>query len=182
MNELWTEQENNFRMNISGTEYEVSTHFDSSGRQSLFAGLLYCPDCGAKLHCCAAKSLKPNQEFYRCANYNFGRGTCKIHYIRNVVLEEIVLEAVSSLADYVRCYEPVFLYFLAMQNNAEHQINLKALRQSIDKGEQRIRQIDKAIEELFEANICGKITDERFIKMTASYEKEQKNLTASMEN
>lgn len=153
-----------------------------TGRRSLFAGLLYCPDCGAKPHFCAAKSLKPNQEFYRCANYNSGRGTCKIHYIRNVVLEKIVLEAVSSLADYVRCYEPVFLYFLAMQNNAEHQINLKVLRQSIDKGEQRIRQIDKAIEELFEANICGKITDERFIKMTASYEKEQKNLTASVEN
>ena len=56
------------------------------------------------------------------------------------------------------------------------------LRQSIDKSEQRIRQIDKAIEELVEANICGKITDERFIKMTASYEKEQKNLTASVEN
>lgn len=91
-----------------------------SGRQSLFAGLLYCPDCSAKLHFCAAKSLKPNQKFYRCANYNSGRGTCKIHYIRNVVLEEIVLEAVSSLADDVRCYEPVFLYFLAMQNNAEH--------------------------------------------------------------
>ena len=182
MNELWTEQGNNFRMNISGTEYEVSTHFDISGRQSLFAGLLYCPDGGAKLHFCASKSLKPNQEFYRCANYNSGRETCKIHYTCNVVLEKIVLEAVSSLADYVRCYEPVFLYFLAMQNNAEHQINLKVLRQSIVKGEQRIRQIDKAIEELFEANICGKITDERFIKMTASYEKEQKNLTASVEN
>ena len=153
-----------------------------TGRRNLFTGLLYCPDCGAKLHFCAAKSLKPNQEFYRCANYNSGRGTCKIHYICNVVLEKIVLEAVSSLADYVRCYEPVFLYFLAMQNNAEHQINLKVLRQSIDKGEQRIRQIDKAIEELVEANICGKITDERFIKMTASYEKEQKNLTASVEN
>lgn len=156
MNELWTEQGNNFRMNISGTEYEVSTHFDSNDRQSLFAGLLYCPNCGAKLHFCTAKSLKPNQKFYRCANYNSGRGTCKIHYIRNVVLEKIVLEAVSSLADYVRCYEPVFLYFLAMQNNAEHQMNLKVLRQSIDKGEQRIRQIDKAIKELFEANICGK--------------------------
>ena len=102
MNELWTEQGNNFRMNISGTEYEVSTHFDISGRQSLFAGLLYCPDGGAKLHFCASKSLKPNQEFYRCANYNSGRETCKIHYTCNVVLEKIVLEAVSSLADYVR--------------------------------------------------------------------------------
>lgn len=74
----------------------------------------------------------------------------------------------------MRCYKPVFLDFLAMQNNAEHQINLKVLRQSIDKSEQRIRQIDKAIEELFEANICEKITDERFIKMTASYEKERR--------
>lgn len=174
---------------ISEEEFEYVQEFRShkrrntrTGRRSLFAGLLYCPDCGTKLHFCTAKSLKPNQEFYRYANYNSGRRTCKIHYIRNIVLEKIVLEAVSSLADYVRCYESVFLYFLAMQNNAEHQINLKVLRQSIDKGEQRIRQIDKAIEELFEANICGKITDERFIKMTASYEKEQKNLTASVEN
>ena len=169
-------------VNFKSTTVSHKRRNTRTGRQSLFAGLLYCPDCGAKLHFCTAKSLKPNQEFYRCANYNSGRGTCKIHYIHNVVLEEIVLKAVSSLADYVRCYEPVFLYFLAMQNNAEHQINLKVLRQSIGKGEQRIRQIDKAIEELFEANICGKITDERFIKMTASYKKEQKNLTASVEN
>ena len=35
MNELWIEQENIFHMNIGGTEYEVSTRFDSSGRQSV---------------------------------------------------------------------------------------------------------------------------------------------------
>lgn len=35
MNELWTQQENTFQMNISGTEYEVSTRFDSSGKQSV---------------------------------------------------------------------------------------------------------------------------------------------------
>ena len=99
-----------------------------------------------------------------------------------MVLEEIVLEAVSGLVDYVRCYEPVFLYVLAKQNDAKHQINLKMLRQFINKGEQRIRQINKAIEELFETNISGKITDEHFIKMTDSCGKEQKNLLASVEN
>ena len=182
MNELWTEQGNNFRMNISGTEYEVSTHFDISGRQSLFAGLLYCPDGGAKLHFCASKSLKPNQEFYRCANYNSGRGICKIHYIRNVVLEKIVLEAVSSLADYVRCYEPVFLYFLAMQNNAEHQINLKVLRQSLAKASSVSGRSTRLSKNCLRPISVEKITDERFIKMTARYEKEQKNLTASVEN
>ncbi|MBC8534102.1 recombinase zinc beta ribbon domain-containing protein [Clostridiales bacterium NSJ-40] len=69
---------------------------------------MFCADCGSKLHFCAAKSLNANQENYRCANYKSGRGNCQIHYIRNVVLEKIVLEAINSLADFVRCYEPVF--------------------------------------------------------------------------
>ena len=42
--------------------------------------------------------------------------------------------------------------------------------------QQDIQAIDKAIEGLFEANISGKITDERFAKMIANYEKEQKDL------
>lgn len=142
----------------------------------MFAGLLFCPDCGAKLHFCAAKSLKPNQEFYRCANYNSGRGTCNIHYIRNVVLEQIVAEAVGSLADFVRCYEPIFLYLLAKNNTAARQSEVQKLKQVITTSERRIQAIDKAIEGLFEANISGKITDERFTKMTANYEKEQKDL------
>lgn len=147
-----------------------------TGRASLFAGLLFCPDCGAKLHFCAAKSLKPNQEFYRCANYNSGRGTCNIHYIRNVVLEQIVAEAVSDLADFVRCYEPIFLYLLAKNNTAARQAEAQRLKQTITASEQRVQTIDKAIEGLFEANISGKITDERFTKMTANYETEQKEL------
>ena len=122
-----------------------------TGRKSLFAGLLYCPDCGAKLHFCAAKSLKLNQEFYRCANYNSGRGTCDIHYIRNVVLEQIVAEAVGSLADFVRCYESVFLYLLAKNNNVARQSEVQKLKQSLATSERRIKMIDKAIEELFEA-------------------------------
>ena len=147
-----------------------------TGRKSLFAGLLYCPDCGAKLHFCAAKSLKLNQEFYRCANYNSGRGTCDIHYIRNVVLEQIVAEAVGSLADFVRCYESVFLYLLAKNNNVARQSEVQKLKQSLATRERRIKMIDKAIEELFEANISGKVSDERFVKMTDNYEKEQKEL------
>lgn len=60
----------------------------ATGKTSLFSGLVFCADCGSKLHFCAAKSLKTNQEFFRCANYKSGRGECTIHYIRNVVLEQ----------------------------------------------------------------------------------------------
>ena len=152
----------------------------ATGRKSLFSGLVFCPDCGAKLHFCAAKSLKQNQEFWRCSNYKDGRGKCKIHYIRDVVLEKIVLEAVSDLSDFIRCYEPVFLYLMAQKRSVGRQADLQTLRTTVENGERRIQQIDRAIQGLYEANMDGKITDERFMKMTESYEAEQKQLTVQL--
>ena len=149
----------------------------ATGRASLFSGLVYCPDCGAKLHFCAAKSLKRNQEFWRCSNYKDGRGTCQIHYIRDVVLERIVLEAISSLADFVKCHEPVFLYMLAKKTNAIRQKEHKRLEQAVEQGTKRIAEIDRLIEKVFEQNASGILSDERFSKMLQSYEKEQKALT-----
>lgn len=149
----------------------------ATGRASLFSGLVYCPDCGAKLHFCAAKSLKRNQEFWRCSNYKDGRGTCQIHYIRDIVLERIVLEAISSLADFVKCHEPVFLYMLAKKTNAMRQKEHKRLEQAVEQGTKRIAEIDRLIEKVFEQNASGILSDERFSKMLQSYEKEQKALT-----
>ena len=152
----------------------------ATGRKSLFSGLIFCPDCGAKLHFCAAKSLKPNQEFYRCANYKDGRGSCKIHYIRNVVLEQIVQTAVSDLADFVRNYEAVFLYMLSRKTEAEKKTELLAMRQRLTAAQSRISEIDRVISRLYEDNILGKISDERFAKMSSTYEAEQKALEAEV--
>ena len=143
---------------------------------SLFSGLLFCPDCGSKLHFCASKNLKPNQEFYRCANYKCGRGSCTIHYIRNVVLEQIVQTAVSDLADFVRCYEPVFLFMLSRKTETEKKTELNVMRQRLAAARSRITEIDRVISRLYEDNILGKISDERFSKMSATYEAEQKAL------
>ncbi len=84
----------------------------ATGRTGLFSGIAYCYDCGAKLSFCAAKSLKPNQEYYRCSNYKSNRGTCRVHYIREQVLSAIVLKAVQELAEFVQEFEPVFLYLM----------------------------------------------------------------------
>lgn len=70
----------------------------------------------------------------------------------------------------------VFLYLLAKNNNVARQSEVQKLKQSLATSERRIKMIDKAIEELFEANISGKVSDERFVKMTDNYEKEQKEL------
>lgn len=149
----------------------------ATGRTSLFSGLVFCPDCGAKLHFCAAKSLKRNQEFWRCSNYKDSRGTCQIHYIRDIVLEIIVLEAISSLADFVKCHEAVFLNMPAKKTNAIQQKEYKRLEQSVEQSSKRIAEIGRLIEKVFEQNASGVLSDECFSKILQNYEKEQKALT-----
>ncbi len=152
-----------------------------TGRQSLFSGLVYCPDCGAKLHFCAAKSLNANQEFFRCSNYKDGRGNCRIHFIRNVVLEKIVIEAISNLADFVRCYEPVFLYMAYRKHSELRLTEMKKLKLKLEKDERRIVDLDKLIEKIYEDHALGNLSDERYRKMMSSYEAEQKKLTEDVE-
>lgn len=154
----------------------------ATGKTSKFAGLLYCADCGAKLHYCAAKSLPPEKEFYRCSNYKDGHGTCKVHYIRNVVLEKIVLEAISDFVDFVRCYEPVFLYMLAKKNDSVRQAEHQRLQQFVHNGEKRIDEIDRLIESLYEDRVLRNVEDTRYQRMMQKYEKEQRELTTEVEN
>ena len=152
----------------------------ATGRKSLFSGLAYCADCGAKLHFCASKSLKRNQEFFRCSNYKDGRGNCQIHFIRDVVLERLVLEAVQGLANFVRCYEPVFLYLMETRNIATQKTDRVKLQASIDNGKRRIAEIDKLVARIYEDNVLGKLDDDRYMRMYAGYEREQKDLVKSI--
>lgn len=148
----------------------------ATGRTSLFSGLVYCPDCGAKLHFAAAKSMTRQQEHFRCANYKSGRGDCQVHFIRDIVLERIVFEAISNLADFVRCYEPVFLYLMATKNQTARKSELQKLKTKVESGKRRISELDMIISHIYEDNILGKLSDERYSRMASMYETEQKEL------
>lgn len=113
---------------------------------------------------------------YRCANYKSGRGNCQIHYIRNVVLEKIVLEAINSLADFVRCYEPVFLYLMAQKDIVSKRTETNRLKSSIESGKRRIQDLDKLIERIYEDQVLGNISAERYARMSINYENEQREL------
>lgn len=153
----------------------------ATGRRSLFSGLVYCADCGSKLHFCASKSLKKNQEFWRCSFYKDGRGTCTIHFIRDVVLEAIVKEAISELADFVRCYNSAFLYLISEKKGAESINREKSLRAKTESAKQRISDLDKLFSRIYEDNILGKLSDERYSRMANEYEAEQKRLISEVE-
>ena len=148
----------------------------ATGRESLFSGLLYCADCKSKLYFCAAKSIKPEQEFHRCSAYKENRGSCSIHFIREVVLREAILELVKRVALFIQQYEAVFLYMYAKKHNITKEVNSRNMKATIERNKRRIKELDKLIERIYEDNVLGKIPDARFSKMMANYEAEQNQL------
>ena len=151
--------------------------FTASGRTSLFSGLVYCADCGAKMYFSAGKTIKRSQEHFVCSNYKSGRGECQIHFIRDVVLERIVWEAISGLADFVRCYEPVFLYLMETRSIATQRSDRVKLQNSIEYGKKRLADLDTVIARTYADNVLGKLTDAEYMSMNAQFKAEQAELT-----
>ena len=66
-------------------------------RQGLFSGLLYCADCGSKLHFATGKNRTPEQDCYRCARYKSNTGDCTMHFIRKETLKRFVLRRIFDV-------------------------------------------------------------------------------------
>ena len=70
------------------------------------------------------------------------------------MLEQIVLTEISELADFVRCYEPVFLYLLSRKTETEKKTELNAMRQRLATASSRTTEIDRVISRLYEDISC----------------------------
>ncbi|GHU87756.1 recombinase [Clostridia bacterium] len=149
------------------------------GEMGMFSGLLFCADCGAKLYQCRANAFEKRQEHFICSTYRNNRGNCTTHTIRNVVLEEIVLRNLREAIGYVSRYESEFIREAADISLREQDRELAKKRGTLEQSEKRITELDNIIKRLYEDNISGKLTDERFIKLSGDYEREQSNLKAT---
>lgn len=147
-------------------------------RQGLFSGLLYCADCGSKLHFATGKNMTPAQDCYRCSRYKSNTGDCTMHYIREVVLRGLVLEHLRQTIAFVSAYEDEFIKLVTDRNTVEMQKQASQKRRELAQAERRIGELDRLFQRVYEDNISGKLTDERFSKLSAAYEDEQRTLTA----
>lgn len=95
------------------------------------------------------------QEHFRCSYYKSGRGECQIHFIRDVVLERIVFEAISNLSDFVRCYESVFLYLMATKKQTVRKTELQKLKNKVESGKRRISELDVIISRIYNDKYDG---------------------------
>ena len=152
------------------------------GDMGMFSGLLFCADCGGKMYLCRANHFKPEQEYYLCSTYRKDRTLCSTHSIRRVVLEEIVLRNLREAIQYVTQYEDDFVQRAADQSLRERDKELAQKKDSLAQSQKRIAELDVIIKRLYEDNISGKLSDERFIKLSRDYELEQTNLTNLVEH
>ena len=151
------------------------------GDMGMFSGLLFCADCGGKMYLCRANRFKPEQEYYLCSTYRKDRALCTTHSIRRVVLEEIVLRNLREAIQYVSQHEDDFIQQAADQSLREQNKELAQKKDDLSRSQKRIAELDVIIKRLYEDNISGKLSDERFIKLSHDYELEQMNLTNIVE-
>ena len=152
------------------------------GDMGLFSGLLYCADCGHALNLNRTKAWAREQDNYTCGLYKRKKGECTAHYIRAVVLEQLVLENLREVICFAREDTEAFVQ-QAMSHHMRAQMKEQEQdRRTLEQQERRITEIDGIIKRLDEDNISGKLADERFSKMFTDYEREQADLRDSVED
>ena len=145
-----------------------------------FAGMVYCADCGEKMYLSRRKNERPEQEHMRCSTYAKEQDRCSVHYIHTCVLNEIVLGELNKLLATVRENEDEFIQ-TAMSNSVQRKSSeLTKAKKTLKQAEKRIAELDKLFTRLYEDNVLGRLSDERFTMMSAGYEEEQAKLKATV--
>ena len=167
----------------------VQKHFegrkrpDQQGEMDKYAGYLFCGECGQKLYLHRCKSLAPEKNFFQCGGYQTKGGThCTAHYIREQVLDEIVLGRVQKMTAFAR-EKPEEFYAMATANGeAEAKKFYSMAERQKSSLENRVKEIDKVIRCLYEDRVVGRITPERYDELACGYELEQAEIKQELES
>ena len=151
------------------------TKMDGMG---LFSGMLYCADCGHVLHLSRTQFWTRDKDCYFCGTYKEKKGQCTAHYIREVVLEMLVLENIRKVISLAHLDEAELVRQITENKTAEQEKAQVRDKRQLEKQERRMAEIDGIIKRLYEDNVAGKLTDERFSKLSGNYEREQARLKA----
>lgn len=146
-------------------------------RQGLFSGLLYCADCGSKLHFATGKNMTPEQDCYRCSKYKSNTGDCTMHYIREETLKLFVLQRIFDVTAMFFDDIQSFQNMVYQQRFEEAEKAVKRQKKELEQARKRIAELDRIFKRIYEDDINGTISHERFLKLSAEYEAEQKELT-----
>ena len=147
-----------------------------TGKSSLFSGMVYCADCGAKMRYCTTNYFEKRQDHFVCANYRSNTGSCSAHFIRAVVLDELVWMHMKAVIFYVTRYEKHFRAVMEQRLRMSSEEAIRGYKTQLAQAERRLAELDRLFIRIYEDNVSGRITDERFSLMSKTYEDEQAQL------
>lgn len=149
----------------------------SNGEHNMFSGLLVCSDCGGKLGYHFSQQ-NPKITYFNCQNYNKGKKKecVSTHYVRVDFLEQVVLSEIRRLTRFACKYEDEFTKAVTAYSKDFLDKSKRICRDELNALISRDKEIDRLFERIYEDNATGKISDERFGKLSLKYEEEQKSI------
>ena len=150
------------------------------GTPQIFAGLVYCSDCGWSMSYGVNKSVKNPFNYYSCTKYKQYKGACTSHYIRYDVLYPYVLSRLQYWTKLAQEDEDALLRRLLKAEEKEQVKAGKNAKATLKKAERRLEELDRLYMKLYEDHANGKIPDRNFNMMSANWQKEQAELESQI--
>ena len=143
-----------------------------------YSGLLYCADCGSKLYFVRGTTIKREAYNFICSRYrkHMGHELCTPHTIREMALDEIVLEEIRSVTYYARANTAQFVDFIQKKSSAESRRELNAKTAELGRLEKRNGDLNALFKRLYEDHVLGKVTSEQFRMLSEGYNEEQRTI------
>ena len=154
----------------------VKRAYTKFNEPNMFSGLLFCADCGNRL---TIQRIAKHREAdnFSCATYRKKKkGLCSSHRILVSELTEVVKSDLQKICEYVFLHEKEFTEEYLSGSKKETEKFHSKTKTEIKRLSERQEEIGRIIRKLYEDNVSGRITDERFDFLAKSYEDEGNDL------
>jgi hypothetical protein len=138
-------------------------------------GMIYCDACGNKLYFKPTPRLKSHGGCYMCG-YHLHYKLCSSHYIRRDDLDAAVLAHLRKVTAFAKKREPEFVRMVERKTRRSGEDAVRKNEKELAEGQNRLKEIDRIINRLYEDKVSGDLSPERFAKMLARFETEQAEL------
>lgn len=148
--------------------------------QSKYSGLVFCADCGSNMVLHRAHTMSASYNHFTCRTYKKDGEACTGHYIRECVLDEIVLEDLRRVTSAAQEHPEKFAAYIGSKQSAELQREIRRQEKELAAMRKRKAELDSIFKKLYEDSVLGRITTEQFQMLSGSYTEEQNRITAGI--
>ena len=148
--------------------------------QNKYSGLVFCADCGSNMVLHRAHTMSASYNHFACRTYKKDGEACTGHYIRECVLDEIVLEDLRRVTSAAREHPEKFAAYIGSKQSAELQREIRRQEKELAAMRKRKAELDAIFKKLYEDSVLGRITTEQFQMLSSSYMEEQNQIAASI--